>query len=105
MADLKVSEALISDVRALQKAAASTKIAEGPREAEARQVDDVVRVDVDPRAQKLAEASPPTEKTQEDAAISEEAANLLALNVRQSLGGANLSFASDSEKSILSLFS
>ncbi len=105
MADLKVTEALIRDVRALQKATASTKIAEGPREAEARQVDDVVQIDVNLRAQQLTETSPPTEKTQEASAISEQAANLLALNVRQSLSDANLSFARDSEKSILSLFS
>ena len=79
MADLKVTEALIRDVRALQKATASTKIAEGPREAEARQVDDVVQIDVNLRAQQLTETSPPTEKTQEASAISEQAANLLSL--------------------------
>ncbi len=104
MADLKVTNAPVSDRHALQKVPVSGKKDEGPPQDEVKQADEAVRVDVDPRTEKLAEASPPPEQAQEKPAITEQAARLLALDVRQKLKDNNLSFAGEQEKSILSLF-
>lgn len=104
MADLKVTNALISDLLALQKAAVTGKKADAPPAAEVKQGNEAVRVDVDPGTEKLAKASPPAEQAREIPAITDKAARLLALDVRQSLRGGNLSFASQSEKTILGLF-
>ena len=46
----------------------------------------------------------PSEQAQEKPAITEQAARLLALDVRQKLKDNNLSFAGEPEKTILSLF-
>ncbi len=88
-----------------KKGAVSGKKGEGPSQAEAKQADEAVRVDVDPRAEKLAAASSPSEQAQEKPAITEQAARKLALDVRQKLKDDNLSFVGESEKSILSQFS
>ncbi len=105
MADLKVTNPQISDLLALQKAAAVyAKKVEGPRQTEATQADGAVRVDVNPRIQKLAEASPPTELAEGKPTITEQAAKQLALDVGQNLKNTNLSFAGGSEKTILGLF-
>ena len=104
MVDLKGTNALNSNPLALQKVAVSGKKGEGPPHAEVKRADEAVRVDVDPRTEKLAEASPPPEQAQEKPAITEQAARLLALDVRQKLKDNNLSFAGEPEKTILSLF-
>ena len=105
MVDLKVTNALNSNPLALRLDAVSRKKGEDPPQAEVKRADEAVRVDVDPRTEKLAEASPPPEQAQEKPAITEQAARLLALDVRQKLKDNNLSFSGDPEKSILSLFS
>ncbi len=104
MADLKVTNAQVSDRHALQKAPVSGKKDEGPPQEEVKQADEAVRVDVDPRTEKLAEASPPPEQAQEKPAITEQAARQLALDIRQKLKDDNLSFAGKSDKTILSQF-
>ena len=105
MADLKVTNAQVSDRHAFQKAAGSGKKSEGPAQAEVKRDDEAVRVDVDARTEKLAAASPPSEQAQEKPPITEQAARQLALDVRQKLKDDNLSFAGESDKSILSQFS
>ena len=104
MVDLKGTNALNSNPLDLQKVAVPGKKGEGPPQAEVKRADEAVRVDVDPRTEKLAEASPPSEQAQEKPAITEQAARLLALDVRQKLKDNNLSFAGEPEKTILSLF-
>ena len=104
MVDLKGTNAPISNPLALRLDAVSSKKGKGPPQAEVKRADEAVRVDVDPRTEKLAEASPPPEQAQEKPAITEQAARLLALDVRQKLKDNNLSFAGEPEKSILSLF-
>ena len=105
MADLKVTNAPIGDRAAPQKAAVSGKKGEDTPQAKDKRADEAVRVDVDPRAEKLAKASPPPEQAQQKPAITEQAARQLALDVRQRLKDDNLSFAGESGKSILSQFS
>ena len=105
MVDLKGTNAPISNPLALRLDAVSSKKGKGPPQAEVKRADEAVRVDVDPRTEKLAKASPPPEQAQEKPAITEQAARLLALDVRQKLKDNNLSFSGDPEKSILSLFS
>jgi len=115
MADLKVTNAPVGDLPALQKAAVSGKKGEDTpqsgkkgedtSQAEVKRVDEAVRVDIDPRAEKLAKASPPSEQARQKPAITEQAAKQLALDVRQKLKDDNLSFAGESGKSILSQFS
>ena len=104
MADLKVTTALNSDLLALQKVAMPGKKGEGPPQAEVKRADDAVRVGVNPRIEKLANASPPAEHTPELPAITDQAARLLSIDVRQKLKDDNLSFAGESDKTILSLF-
>ncbi len=104
MADLKVTNALIGNPLDLRLDAVSSKKGEGPPQAEVKRADEAVRVDVDPRTEKLAEASPPPEQAQKEPAMTEQAARLLALDVRQKLKDNNLSFAGEPEKSILNLF-
>ncbi len=105
MADLKVTNAPVGNLPDPRKGAVSGKKGEGPSQAEDKRADEAVRVDVDPRAEKLAEASPLPEQAQEKPAITEQAARQLALDVRQKLKDDNLSFVGESEKSILSQFS
>jgi hypothetical protein len=105
MADIKVTNAPISGRHPLQKAAVSDKKDEGPPQAGVKRVDEAVRVVVDARAEKLAGASPPPEQAGEKPAITEPAARQLALDVRRELKDGNLSFAGESDKSILSQFS
>jgi hypothetical protein len=113
MADLKVTNAPVGNPPDLQKdavsgkkgGAVSGKKGEGPPEEEVKRADEAVRVDVDPRAEKLADASPLSEQAQGKPAITEQAARQLALDVRQKLKDDNLSFVGESEKSILGQFS
>lgn len=105
MADLKVTNAPISDPTALPKAAVPGKKAKDAPEAEVKRADEAVRVDVDPRAEKLAKASPPSVQARKKPVITEQAAKQLALDVRQKLKDDNLSFAGESGKSVLSQFS
>ena len=93
MVDLKGTNALNSNPLAPRLDPASSKKGEGPPQAEVKRADEAVRVDVDPRTEKLAEASPPSEQAPEKPAITEQAARLLALDVRQKLKDNNLSFA------------
>ena len=58
MADLKITNVPVSNLPELQKGAVSGKKGENPSQAEVKRADEAVRVDVDPRAEKLAEASP-----------------------------------------------
>lgn len=105
MADLKVTNAQVSDRHALRQAPVPGKKGEGPPQAEVKRADEAVRVDIDPRTEKLAKASPPPEQAREKPAITEQAARQLALDVRRKLKDDNLSFAGESEKPILSQFS
>ena len=105
MVDIKVSTALASDLVALRKTAVFEKKAEGEsRQAKDKRDDDAARVDVDAGAEKLANAAPIIEEIENGPSISEEAAKLLALDVRQKLDSDGQSFAGESEKTILSLF-
>jgi hypothetical protein len=105
MVDIKVSTALASDLVALRKTAVFEKKADNEsRQAEDNREDDAARVDVDAGAEKLANAAPTLEDIENGPSISEEAAKLLALDVRQKLDSDGQSFAGESEKTILSLF-
>ena len=105
MVDIKVSTARASDLVALRKTAVFEKKAEDDsRQAEDKRDDDAARVNVDAGAKKLADAAPSIEDIENGPSISEEAAKLLALDVRQKLDNDGQSFAGESEKTILSLF-
>ena len=104
MVDLKGTNALNSNPLAPRLDSVSSKKGKGPPQAEVKRADEAVRVDVDPRTEKLAAASPPPKQAQEKPAITEQAARLLALDVRQKLKDNNLSFTGEPEKSILNLF-
>ena len=104
MVDLKVTNDLISNPRDLRLDAESGKKGKGPPQAEVKRDDEAVQVDVDPRTEKLAAASPASEQAQAKPAITEQAARQLALDVRQKLKDNNLSFAGEPQKSILGQF-
>lgn len=106
MADLKITNAVVNDIVALQKKAAATvaRKTESVQQTDADRAGEAVRVDVNPRTEKLADASPPTELKQGEPIIAEQDARQLAADVGQGLKSVNVSFASDSEKTILGLF-
>ena len=104
MGDLKITTALTNDLLALQRSALSGTKGESSGQAEDKQENKATRIDVDPGAEKLAKASIPPEQIEDNPAISEQAARLLALDIRQNLQDDNAPLASDSEKTILSLF-
>ena len=106
MVDIKGSTALASDLSALRKTAVYEKKAEeGSLQADDKRDDDATRVNINAGAEKLADAAPSIQNIVNGPSISEEAAQLLALDVRQKLDNDNQSFAGESEKTILSLFS
>ena len=62
MADLKITSAVVNDIVALQKSAATIgKKTEAQQQADNSRADAAVQVDVNPKTAALAEASPPTE--------------------------------------------
>ena len=104
MTNIKGISALSRELLALQKVATSGRKIEAPSAVENKRVDEAVRVDIDARAGKATEASQPVKQAQNLQTLNEEAAALLALDVRQQLKGENLSFSGGSERAILDLF-
>ena len=104
MADIKVTNASISDRHPLQKVAVFAKKNEDSPQAAVKRVDEAVRVLVDSNIEKSTAVSPPSERAGDKPAITEQAAGQLALDVRQKLKDGNLSFAGAPDKSVLSQF-
>ena len=104
MTSIKNISAISRELLALQRVATSGRKIEAPSAEENKRVDEAVRVDIDARAGKAAEVFQPVQQAQKLQTLNEEAAALLALDVRQQLKGENLSFSGGSERTILDLF-
>lgn len=105
MADIKVTTALVSDLIALQKKAVPRDSEDVSRQAEEKFADEeATKVDIDSGAKRLSGVILPEQDIDTGPTISDEAAQLLALDVRQKLENTNQSFAGESEKTVLSLF-
>ena len=103
MADLKVTSTIINDLVALQKSTILDRKSESFKISDENRENKATSVDVDAGAERLAQTATPNE-TDDELVLSEEAANLLALNVRQQLEVIPASVAGESERTILSLF-
>ena len=103
MADLKVTSTIINDLVALQKSTILDRKSESFEKSDEKRENEATSVDIDAGAERLAQSATPNE-TDDELVLSEEAANLLALNVRQQLDVIPASVAGESERTILSLF-
>jgi hypothetical protein len=103
MADLKVTSTIINDLVALQKSTILDRKSENFEKADEKRESEATSVDVDAGAERLAKSATPNE-TDDEVVLSDEAASLLALNVRQQLEESPASVAGESERTILSLF-
>jgi hypothetical protein len=103
MSDLKVTSAIINDLVALQKSTLLDRKSDNFGNGEENRENGATSVDVDAGAERLAQSAVSAEVDNE-LILSEEGANLLALNVRQQLEESTASVAGNSERTILSLF-
>jgi len=108
MTNIKGISALSRELLALQRVAtldskSGSKI-DVPSTPESKRFDEAVHVDIDAGAGKAREASQPVREAQISQTLSEEAAALLALDIRQQLKGETLSFSGGSERAVLDLF-
>ena len=103
MSDLKVTSAIINDLVALQKSTLLDRKSENFSTAEEKREGEATSIDVDMGAERLAQSASSVEAGGE-LVLSEEGANLLALNIRQQLEESSTSVAGNSEQTILSLF-
>ena len=106
MADLKLTSAVVSDLIALQKTTILDRKSETFAKAEEKNADVVALVDVDSSVAKLAQHAESINNSPDDGevVISDQAVNLIALDVRQRLEETPDSFAGESEMTILNLF-
>jgi hypothetical protein len=103
MTDLKVTSAIINDLIALQNSTLLDRKSESFEKSDEKRENEATSVDIDAGAERLAQSATPNE-TDDELVLSEEAASLLALNVRQQLEETPTSVAGESERTILSLF-
>jgi len=103
MVDLKVTSTIINDLVALQKSTILNRKSENFEKADEKREGEATSVDVDAGAERLAQSAIQNE-ADDELNLSEEAASLLALNVRQQLEESPASVAGEAERTILSLF-
>ena len=104
MTSIKGISTLSRELLALQRVATSGRKIEAPSAAENKRGDEAVRVDIDTEAGRTTKASQSVRQAQTIQTLNEEAAALLALDVRQQLKGEPQSFSGGSERAILDLF-